>query len=538
MKLNVDVLCDSLGPEVKLHRSGNGKRTLCLERPEFYDGSTRVFQENHLYICMTDRLPPKPVIENGAVLLCVGGRPPMAYTAGRNHSCCIWLENAPDLFSLFNQVQRIFDKFDRWDEAMQQILESSANLQELIDCCFPIFENPLVVMDADFHVLAYSEIIDRREELAFMRPDQDNKYAPALISESLLNTEYNRAQQKAFTVDEPDRNAVHFSTNLYTSGKFVGCVKISFLLRPHRESDNALACYLARVLERAFVYNPRLMDNCVNPLNGILRDLLNGIPVELSRKQHLYTGGVDGWYLCTKIVPSIRTSAKVNASYMLRHIETTFPGCNAFEMDAFLVAIIDLSKLGCDEKTALYSLEKMLKDMDLRAGVSCPFQNLLAARLYFRQAVLALELGTSVNPRQRCHCFADYKLTYMCLSSLGEFSAESMMTPGFARLILHDASSHTNYVETLRVYLNNNMNSSKTAQELYVHRSTFQERIQRIESMLEADLNDPKQRLYLMLMLQILERQGRDNSKEGQATPMSEPPKPKPNCRVRILDDY
>lgn len=219
-----------------------------------------------------------------------------------------------------------------------------------------------------------------------MRPDQDNKYAHTLISESLGNTEYNRFQQKAFTVSEPERNAIHFSTNLYTSGKFVGNLKISFVLRPHRESDNALACYLARVIEKVFSANPRLVDSCVNPLNGILRDLLNGIPIELSRKQHLYSGRVDGWYLCAKIVPSSRTSSKVTSSYMLRHIESTFPGCSAFEIDGFLVMLIDLTKLGCDSKTAIYSLRKLLKEMDLKAGISCPFQNLLAMRPHFRQA--------------------------------------------------------------------------------------------------------------------------------------------------------
>ncbi|MGM9659370.1 MAG: PucR family transcriptional regulator [Faecousia sp.] len=292
------------------------------------------------------------------------------------------------------------------------------------------------------------------------------------------------------------------------------------------------------MLEKAFLFNPRLIDSCVNPLSGILRDLLNGVPIELSRKQHHFSGSMDGWYICAKIVPSSLTSSKVTSSYILQHIETTFPGSNAFETDGYLVALIDLIKVGCDEKTTLYSLRRLLKEMGLRAGVSCPFQNLLSVRLYFRQAVLALELGGNKDAKHCCYCFSDYKLSYMCISSLGEFSVENMMSAGFARLVRHDAASQTNYVQTLRVYLNNNMNSSKTAQELFIHRSTFQERLQRIESMLDLNLEDPAQRLYLMLMLQILEEQGKENTTSETLTRLAELPEPKSTSLVRILYEY
>lgn len=537
MKLNADILCDHLDGDIRLHRYGRGIKALCLQRPEFFDGSSKVFQENRLYICMTDRLPPKPSFRKGAVLICVGSRPPASYTGNQQDSACIWAEGT-DLFTLFNLVQRIYDKFDNWEIQIKNVMENGADLQELVDCCFPIFENPLVIMDADFHVLAYSGVLDQVEELAYLRPDKDNKYAPELISESLLNTEYNRAQQKAFTVVDSERDVVHFSTNLYTNGKFMGNLKISFALRPHREGDNALACWLARALERIFLYNPRLIESRVTPLSDILKDIFNGVPVELSRRQHLYTGGLEGWYYCVKIVPSNRTSSKVTSPYILRHLETTFPGCCAFEMEGYLVALIDLTKLGCDEKTMLYSMEVLLREMGLKAGISCPFQDLLASQPRFRQATLALDLGSTVEPTRRYHCFWDYLLDYMCLSSLGEFSMENLMSMGLKRLLMHDVNSHTNYVETLRVYLNNNMNSSKTAQELYIHRSTFQERIQRIESILEINLSDPQKRMYLMLMLQIMEGRSFQTLVPSQNLPEPEPKEQKYKVKIRILEEY
>lgn len=534
MKLNVDILCDALSADVKLHRGGFGGKSLTLERPQFHDGSSR-FRENQLYICRTDRLPGNPTLERGTVLLCVGGRPPTGYTAREQQASWIWLEKV-DVYTAFNLVQRVFDRYDRWEDQLRRIQDSGADLQKLIDCCDEIFENPLILMDGDFQVLAYSRILDKDERLAYMRPDRDNKYSATLISQSLGRTEYNRAQRKAFTVWDPEANAVHFSTNLYADEKFMGNLKISFCLRPHRESDNALGCYLARFLERVFRNNPRLSNHRATQLSEVLKDLLGDTPVEMSRRQHLYPGGMEGWYLCAKILASNCTSSKVTNSYIIQHIQDTFPGCCAFETEGALVALVDIMKVGHREEQVLEDLEKLLQEMGLKAGVSCPFRDLMDIRPHYRQAELALSYAAALDPARRCCYFGDYRLNYMCLNSLGEFSVENMTSTGLRRLSLHDASTHTSYIQTLRVYLNNNLNSSKTAQELYVHRSTLQERLQKIDSILQTDLTDPEQRLYLRMMLKILEIQ---NVPQHTPQPVQPPPREwGKQTTIQILEEY
>lgn len=535
MKLNVDILCDALSPAVSLHRVGMGSKALKLERPQFHDGSSRSFAANRLYLCRTDRLPANPILEKGAVLLCVGGRPPAGYTAREQQACCVWLEKT-DLFTAFNLVQQVFDGFDQWEAELRRIQDTGGDLQQIIDCCDKIFENPLVLMDQDFQILAYSRILDTDESLAYMRPDKDNKYSAANISESLLSTEYNRAQRKAFTVREAQGGMVHFSTNLYNDQKFLGNLKISFCLRPHRESDNALGWYLARFLEGFFRKDPRLSRNRTSQITGVLKDLISGVPVEMTRRQHLYPGGAEGWYLCAKILASNRTSSKVTSSYIIQHIESTFPGASAFECEEALVAIIDLMKLQNNEQAALDALSRLLESMDLRAGVSSPFRDLMDIRPRYRQADLALGYGASLHPQRRCCYFEDYKLVYMCMNSLGEFTMDSMMSPGLRRLVAHDTGSQTDFIGTLRTYLTNNLNSSKTAQELYVHRSTFQERLQKIEALLDADLQDPQTRLYLMLMLQVLESQNFSQPKASSPPPA--PREPAKQVMIHILEEY
>ena len=49
------------------------------------------------------------------------------------------------------------------------------------------------------------------------------------------------------------------------------------------------------------------------------------------------------------------------------------------------------------------------------------------------------------------------------------------------------------------------MSISAAARRLYLHRSTLEERISRIEKDLSVDLKDPDQRLQLQLLLKAME---------------------------------
>jgi DNA-binding PucR family transcriptional regulator len=76
---------------------------------------------------------------------------------------------------------------------------------------------------------------------------------------------------------------------------------------------------------------------------------------------------------------------------------------------------------------------------------------------------------------------------------------------GLRCLAAHDAESDVSYLDTLRVYLNNNMSISKTAAALYIHRSTLLERITRIKRDLRIDLQNPDERLRIQILLKAMQ---------------------------------
>ena len=80
--------------------------------------------------------------------------------------------------------------------------------------------------------------------------------------------------------------------------------------------------------------------------------------------------------------------------------------------------------------------------------------------------------------------------------------------PGLLRLLEHDLKKGSDHIRTLRVYLDNESNASRSAEQLYVHRNSFLKRLERIAKILDMDLEDPDTRLLLRICLRLMEFPG------------------------------
>lgn len=68
-------------------------------------------------------------------------------------------------------------------------------------------------------------------------------------------------------------------------------------------------------------------------------------------------------------------------------------------------------------------------------------------------------------------------------------------------LLNYDRINHSNYVQTLRFYLADNCNASKTASRLYIHRHTLQKRLEKIYDLCGIDPDDYYARIYMSISL-------------------------------------
>ena len=79
----------------------------------------------------------------------------------------------------------------------------------------------------------------------------------------------------------------------------------------------------------------------------------------------------------------------------------------------------------------------------------------------------------------------------------------------------YDAEHNTEFYETLRTYLDNHLNAVQSAKELFIHRSTFLYRMDRIKELIGLDMEDKDMLLYLMISYRLLDASGHGGRSEA-----------------------
>ena len=67
----------------------------------------------------------------------------------------------------------------------------------------------------------------------------------------------------------------------------------------------------------------------------------------------------------------------------------------------------------------------------------------------------------------------------------------------------HDERYHTDFIHTLRTFLDCDRNAAKAAEKLHLHRSTFFYRMKKLEELLGVSLGDSKLLLLYELSFKI-----------------------------------
>lgn len=151
-------------------------------------------------------------------------------------------------------------------------------------------------------------------------------------------------------------------------------------------------------------------------------------------------------------------------------------------------------------------LVQYLKDNHTRIGASNEFESIFDIRKFYRQAQIALNVGTVEERAEKLNDFSDCILPYFCEKITEEFDSHELSSPVYLRLEKYDKEYNTDYLKTLKVYLYNNQNAVQTAKDLYIHRATIIYRLKRICEIGQTELNDPSELLHLYLTFQLLER--------------------------------
>ena len=140
-----------------------------------------------------------------------------------------------------------------------------------------------------------------------------------------------------------------------------------------------------------------------------------------------------------------------------------------------------------------------IKNIKVNFGFSDLYGNFFDTEKNYNRCMKALEIGPLLYPDRNIWTY----------SELGAFAwldinheEIDIMRKDIDILYIHDEGN--DLIETLRTYIENNMNYSLTAKKLFIHINTVRNRIEKINDLINIDLNDEISRLKLEILLKFL----------------------------------
>lgn len=418
------------------------------------------------------------------------------------------LENLEEIAEFMNDMQEIFDTADGWERKIHDLMLEHAGMERLLQVTSEFLQNPLTVIGLDFTFVA----------------EAGSKYLPPrarLYTDEGLNVEYVNAllQNETYREMADTHETVMFpayisgcrsmNRNLFVDKKAthrliltecrveitqgVICVldilseKLEFLLAHEEEETDP-----DRDIEQIFV---RVLSDRTADYMQVSREL-----------SELGWGG-NHEYMCLILQITYLNQQNLSTKAISRYIKKKLGDSVSFLYQDEIVVFFDLTRLGMNQEEVAGKLVYFIRDTYLKAGYSRVMTGHMNLRRQYVQAKTALDVGSRKKPYLWIHYFSQVAMTYILEQATKRLPGTMICHEGLLELKKHDEENQTQYMETLRVYLEQHLSATQAARELFIHRSTFLYRLDRIREILQSDLDDPEEIFYLELSFRLLEQE-------------------------------
>ena len=504
MKLPASVLAEALG-DLCPWRCLAGEEDECYGFPRQFDGE--IIPAGHVLVLSPGRRAP------------VGTGTLAVYTAPtRAEAPALIPEREVSPEAVLAQLTALYDRMAAWEEALEECSLDLAGVQRMLEISADAMNGSLGLIDESYNMPAYTGAMARllgagREELR--RPD-DESIADLADDPQITAV---RSARGVHVYESPDesRSEPSLFINLFRPGEESYFNRLLYV-RPgavYTRTDRFMLARLAARLERL----TRTLPTYSMPVSryaALQRCILSAADGDDGLPEAESTAVLSplGWrredaYRVLQFRSLYPQRDAGISEYILRRLEQLFPAsCGAMEGEQ-LFLLLNATRCPLTFREVRARLAEFLRENMYKAGISnkvYSFEHLRGACL---QARAAMELGGLRDPMFWYYLFEDYLADYLLRKAAEDIGADMLTLPAVETLRRHDDARGTHFTETLRVYAAEGFNVTHAAQKLYIHRTSLQDRLERIRAFTGLDLEDPEIRFLLQFSFRLMQKPAR-----------------------------
>ncbi len=460
-------------------------------------------EDDSLYIASAENLPRNPYLGMNTALISIG-TPPDAYNVSR--CSLLILDEKTDILKLYSSVIDIYRLFDRWLLELDELYKKNAPLQAYLDLSYPYVNNAITVHDPTFNTLAFvPKIIDGQDFL-----DLISEVSPEWI---VNNHRVDMTQTEPYLTSYIYKNETHetLMNNLFEDEALLAIINISDTLRPIRRSDRVFLAQLSKRLKKALLQNQEILQKKMKSFRRTLSDLLEGIyvdPHELKRSVKRAGFSDNDKWMIVHLKFAEDYVNRMPMTGIIHQIRRQIPAMTSLQYNSDFVLLIDITLCGGNADVILKIITETIPSDQCIAGSSNVFFDLADSKPYYDQAKIAADYVSRTAPARKICCFEECAADHLLHYGDSVLPAELVCEKGILEMFRKDKGSGNYLCETLYTAFKNHLNTTHTARDLYIHRSTLLYRLDRIRQFIDLDTKDFDQLLYMQQSLALLMKKG------------------------------
>ena len=385
-------------------------------------------------------------------------------------------------------------------------LYDNSQIQEMVDDFSKAFNNPIFVFDAGHTIIAgnweMAEANEITKRLAENRRVTDFEY-DVIYGKAVDHTKLLEST-KPIEILHPEFGHKQLVCPI-DPNRNMGVISIAELNRPFEQQDYALLeMFRDGVLQKMRI-DEFTKNNRGFPYEYFIRDLLDRklTPSRQFDWQFDYVSREFSEHMFCMVIETARSHGLVNSAFVREEIERLAAGTRTLMYKGEIIAIFCQKNSQAFPKDLFCSLQTYCEDRKLFAGLSNHFSSLQDIYDYYKQALRALEIGTSNHSVPGLYRYENNSLLHLENVFLQNENQEVYCHPKLKQLLEYDKENHTEFAETLYVYLKHERSNTLAAKELFIHKNTLVYRLQKIGEIVDIHYDDYQERMYLILSYEL-----------------------------------
>lgn len=408
----------------------------------------------------------------------------------------------------FEIVQSIFDFYDDWHDNIFYAI-SKYDFNELLNYCYYVFNNPIILMDANCKVIAIGKQYEENDVDSEWKHLKKYNYSSIDAIKYLRDTStygptFYEQGPKFYNFTSNQLRSNCLSSSIYYNELFCGRINVLEKDRLLNYGDYQLLEYIVTLI-KPYISTLALSKDSSSICNVFL-SLINKENININdynnQLKYIDWDKNDNYRICI-LYKGSDSSIKSLLTMYCGIIENNLNYSKAFIKNNNLIVIFNESKI--DFSKGLNILKDIINQCNMKLSISNSFTGLNRLNVYYNQLLYTINSqNTSCEKSSDVIYFYNHALNYIIESKFNEDILYACH-PNILKLWEYDEKSNNNdKIDTLYTYLTNERSITKTSQLLFLHKNTLIYRMKKIEAQISCNLNDSYTREYIIFSIKVL----------------------------------